>query len=245
MGQIKALQVDWFTMGLIIGQTLQGMPTGPPGLLPTSSKWQLDPKAKLAIESLQNFVGIHLTYRVFVAHKVAVRFGKGPKRMLDFSVSNPKQLKAVFDLVEKVGIKFTNGETAALIVHGMLGQILIQHFVCPEWKWQIPLFTASISNSSASEAATLKGQRERNVDRRSALARAVARERRDRHATAAEVLDRLCGGDVVKEFKDDRVWYWNDRGKLTSVGLDRFETIFSEQAPAKLIRGKKGARSTG
>ena len=54
--------------------------------------------------------------------------------------------------------------------------------------------------------------------------------RRDRHVTAMQALDRLCGGDVVKEYKDDRVYYWDAKDKLVSVGLNRFETIFSQQS---------------
>jgi len=53
------------------------------------------------------------------------------------------------------------------------------------------------------------------------------------HIDAARMhLNLLCGGEVVKECKDGRVWYWNEKGTLTSIGLDRFETIFSEQKPS-------------
>lgn len=97
----------------------------------------------------------------------------------------------------------------------------------------IPIEIAAIARTvSIANKINAKGERP-TVDRRSPLTKAIARERqKDRNATAMNVLNLLCGGEVVKECKDGRVWYWNEKGTLTSIGLDRFETIFSEQKPS-------------
>lgn len=121
----------------------------------------------------------------------------------------------------------------ALRVEQCLTEILTAGYVTDDHRQFLPMGITAIART-ASTANTIKAKGKRpNVDRRGALARAVSQERgKDKHATAGEVLDRLCGGDVVTECREGRVWYWNDEGKLTSVGLDRFETIFSEQKPS-------------
>lgn len=70
----------------------------------------------------------------------------------------------------------------------------------PDTLRNLPIDIAAIAQSvSTANSLKAKGKRP-NVDRRGALARAVSQERgKDKHATAGEVLDRLCGGDVVTE----------------------------------------------
>jgi len=97
----------------------------------------------------------------------------------------------------------------------------------------LPLRVASIAGPSASLRNRERAHpgKPRDVDRRSTLAIEVAQQRRwHPDATALEVLHRLCGGDVVKAFRNGRVYYWDAQNKEASVTLARFETIFSEQS---------------
>ena len=133
------------------------------------------------------------------------------------------------------GRQITPDIACAVDVCRVIREILSRGYVTAFDRETLPIEIAAIARTSRA-ANTLKskpGERRPLVDRRSTLAKAVSDERQqDPTATAWEVLNRLCGGDVVKEHKDGRVWYWNKKGKLTSVGLDRFETLFSEQRPS-------------
>ncbi len=233
MAQIKAQKVDWLDQAWRISSVIAEMPDSPPGLLSASRKWPpLTGTHKLLIELLQDTIALHLAYRAKVVHKVSLTFSDGDKGMFYLRSRDPATTIKDMAFLATIGVKLQPVDLWAYDAHMKLGRILIDRYVCKEWKRIVPLIVAAIGGATTSQTATLKATQPRNADRRSALAKAVAEERsQDLFATAGEVLDRLCGGDVVKECKDGRVWYWN-KDVLTSVGLDRFETIFSEQKPS-------------
>lgn len=223
MAQIKALAVDWFAAGFAIGHELERMPPSPPGLLASFETWPLDERAKKAIEALQDAIAIHLEYRVFVAHRVKlkVRAG-GEKQMISFSVRTPKELLSRYAFLQKLGVKLTPGELAALNVHAMLGRILIEHFVSPEWKWQIPVMVAAISNSSASQAATVKAERPRQRSNELRDAKREARKN-DPYAPWKNLLDILEGdGGPVVSWDDDHIEWTTDAGEHKTTMTSTF-----------------------
>lgn len=234
MAQIKAQDVNWLDQAWRIGGVIANMPDNPPGLLSASRKWPpLTGKTKLLIELLQDTIALHLAYRAKVVHKASITLPDGDKAMFWLQSRDPATTAKAMAFLVKIGVKLQSVDLWAYAAHIKLGRILIDRYVCKEWKRELPLIVASIGGVTTSQTAKLNSRQPRNIDRRSTLARGISNERRqDPTATAWEVLNRLCGGDVVKEHKDGRVWYWNKKDTLTSVGLDRFETIFSEQRPS-------------
>ena len=198
------------------------------GKVPPLTDWQRN-----LIELLQDHIEVHLAYRSKMVHKMKDTFPDGEKALVAPPSRNPVVTGKLFVSLVKSGVKFQGVDLWAYDAHMKLGRILIDRYVCPEWKRQLPLIVASIGGETTSQAATLKATQRRTGDRRSTLTQAVSRERsQDRFATAAEVLDRLCGGDVVKELRDGRVWYWDKQDVLKDIGLNRFETIYGQQKPS-------------
>jgi hypothetical protein len=122
---------------------------------------------------------------------------------------------------------------AAINAIAALEAVLKYRFVPDAVRQELPIDIATIART-ASDATSASARRRRpKVSRKSALSLAVARERRKHPlAKASEILNRLCGTDAVEEVKDGRVFYWNNEGALVSVGLDRFENIFSDEKPS-------------
>lgn len=234
MVQMKGQNVDWLDEAWRISAVVADMPSNPPGLLSVDKSWPpLTGLTKQWIEILQTTISLHLAYRIRIVHKHKMKSPDGSVRMFIWEGRDPVATRKAYAALESIGVKFTSIDHWAIDAHVKLGRILIDRYVCEEWKRELPLIVASIGGAFTSKSATLKATQPRRVDRRSTLARAVAGERAcDPTATAGQVLDRLCGGEVVKECSDGRVWYWNDKDDLKSVGLDRFETIFSEQKPS-------------
>lgn len=235
MAQIKAQTTNWLDEAWRISLVIAEIPEGPPmGLLtgigksPQLSEWQI-----AFIELLQDAIGLHLAYRSGMVHKFTGTLPDGGKVLFAPQSRNPVETGKLFVWLVKQNVKLQAVDMWAYDAHMKLGRILIDRYVCKEWKRKLPLIVASISGASTSQTATLKAKQTRKVDRKSTLTQAVSQQRRDDpFASAMEVLDRLCGGDVVKETRDERVFYWDKKGDLKSIGLDRFETIYSEQKPS-------------
>lgn len=125
--------------------------------------------------------------------------------------------------------------TFHILAHMWLSKVHGDCYISRKAVWKPVLVVASIGGTFTTQnaiGANSMTPREKG-SRSSTLKLAVADARRsDPFATAAEVLDRLCPGDTVKEAKDGRVFYWNRSGDLVSVGLDRYENIFSEVKPS-------------
>ena len=235
MAQIKAPNVNWLDQAWRISEVIADMPDGPPMSLVTGigKPPQLSDRQRVLIELLQDTIALHLAYRSKMVHKITVTLPDGGKALIAPQSRNPVATAKTLAFLLKIGVKPQGVDLWAYDAHMKLGRILIDRYVCPEWKRLLPLIVASIGGETTSQAATLKAKQNFGVDRRSTLAKEVSKQRRsDPTATAAEILDRLCGGDVVKELRDERVFYWDKKGNLKDIGLDRFETIYSEQKPS-------------
>nr|WP_315848849.1 hypothetical protein [uncultured Rhodoferax sp.] len=235
MAHIKAINVNWLDQAWRISSVIADMPDSPPvSLLDGKGKpTLLSDRQRVLIELLQDTIALHLTYRSRMVHKITVTLPDGAKADIAPQSRNPVATAKTLAFLRKIGVKLKDVDLWAYDAHMKLGRILIDRYVCNEWKRLLPLIVASIGGETTSQTAKLKATQTRKVDRRSTLTRGVAEQRRfDPSASAAEILDRMCGGDVVKEMKDERVWYWDAKGNLKDIGLDRFETIFGEQKPS-------------
>lgn len=234
MAQIKSQDVNWIDQAWRISAVIAELPDNPHGGLLSNQTQQhpLTGNAKILIELLQDRIALHLSYRSWATHKARIELPDG-NAMFSVNTRNPADTRKQMVLQSRVGIKFEAVDLWAFDAHMKLGRILLDGYVCTEWKRVLPLIVASIGGQSTSETAKLKATQPRQIDRRSTLTKAINAERcSDPYATCAEVLDRLCGGDTVKELRDGHVYFWNEKGDLKKVGLDRFETIFSEQKPS-------------
>jgi hypothetical protein len=231
---IKAPDVNWLDEAWRISAVIAAMPDTPPGLLSDVKEWpKLSHGLKLQIDSLQKTIAVQLGYRTSVVHKASFELPTGEKGLFWLNSVDPTGTRRHLALLFKLGVKLESVDLWAFDAHMKLGRILLDRYVCKEWKRELPLIVASIGGATTSQTAKLKARQPRNVDRRSSLALAVAKERRNNPtASAIEVFNRLCGGDVVKEMSNERVHYWDAKGNLKSVGMDRYETIFSEQKPS-------------
>lgn len=235
MAHIKALNINWLDQAWRISSVIAEMPDGPPmSLISGMGKPpQLSDRQKFLIELLQDTIALHLAYRSRMVHKITLTLPDGGKALIAPQSRNPVATAKILPVFRKIGVKLKDVDLWAYDAHMKLGRILMDRYVCKEWKRLLPLIVASIGGETTSQTASLKAKQTRKIDRRSTLTKEVAKERRfDPTASAAEILDRLCGGDVVKELKDERVWYWDGKDHLQDIGLDRFETIFSKQKPS-------------
>ena len=235
MGQIIKFGTNWLDQAWRISSVIADMPDGPPMSLLTGigKPPQLSDRQRVLIELLQDHIEVFLQYRSRLVYKITKMLPNGTKADIAPHSRNPADTEKTLTVLQaKVG-KLKDVDLWAYDAHMKLGRILIDRYVCPEWKRQLPLIVASIGGETTSQAATLKAKQTRNIDRRSTLTKEVSKARKfDPTATAAEILDRLCGGDVVKELRDELVFYWDKKDDLQSIGLDRFETIYSEQKPS-------------
>ena len=235
MAQIKKFDTNWLDQAWRISSVIADTPDSPPmSLLTGAGKAPaLTDRQQFFIELLQDHIEVFLQYRSRIVYKITDILPDGAKGDIAPHSRNPADTEKILaKLQAKVGT-LKDVDFWAYDAHMKLGRILIDRYVCKDWKRQLPLIAASISGASTSQTATLKAKQTRNIDRRSTLAKEVSKQRKfDPTATAAEILDRLCGGDVVKELRDERVFYWDKNGHLENIGLDRFETIYSEQKPS-------------
>lgn len=238
MAHIKRPATNWLDEAWNISKLVADMPSHPrvDGLLsvePSTEQWEINPAAKRQIELLQDAIALELAYRLRVIHKVMLRDSNGKTAMIFIEDRDPGQFRTKYAELGVIGVKFQVVDLFAMDAHTKLGQILVDRFVCDEWKRILPLIVASIGGNPTTYTMSAKAAQPRpNADRRSPLTKAVAAVRkRNPKLSAAEVLYRLEGGDVVKEYKNDRVYYWKG-DKLVSVTFDRFETIFSQQKPS-------------
>ena len=243
MGQIKAQDINWLDEAWSLSSVIAGLPSisADGGLLAAIQPLPpLDAATKKHLELLQSTIALHLAYRLFVVHKVSYVRKDGAKGMFIIEDRDPVAFGKAYARLSSIGIKFAMIDNWAIDAHCKLGRVLIYGWVCDEWKRILPLIVASIGGDTVATVASRKATKKRMSDRRSTMAKAVADARlQDRSATAWEVLNRLSGGDVVRDVKNERVYYWDAKDKLKSVGLDRFETVFSEQAPRSSKQGTK------
>lgn len=259
MGQLKAPKVNWIDQAWFIRETICGMPSAPPGdtnlsprqlaelseiaagknllaarpvqLAPT--KWPEDAEKAKRLNLTLELLRLHLAYRTFKHYRVSFPRSTGSADMFDIVSRNPAETVGRRKFLRSIGVQLTAPDEWAVSAAMMIGHVLIDRYVCEDWKQRLPLAVASVSGPSQSEVAGLRATQPRLVDRRSTLSIAVDGARKlDPSAQYSEILNRLVGGDVVKEYKDDRVWYWTAKGRLESVSIESFRTVFAKQAPA-------------
>lgn len=232
MPQPRAPKVDWLLEAWHLSTTLLDVPTRPLNL-GSLGRVPLD-------ESVESYLaGLQARLNDFLNYCVAKKFGGRAKGLRAFGGEDSRDLIATRNELKQAGMDFDERATAAIFVHVQIGFIRQHYYLREPSRITLPVTLAAIAGKSAALTNAINASHQRDVDRRGPIARFVAAERkRDPCATCAQVLDRICDSndlairDVVKRFSDGRLFYLDDDGTETSMGLDRFETIFSEQKPS-------------
>lgn len=192
-------------------------------------------------ESVENYLaGLQTKLNEFLNHSVVITLGTGMAKTLPrFDSYDSRHLIATRNELKRAGMDFDERATAAIFVHAQVGFVRQHRYLDDPDRITLPVTLAAIAGKSAALTNAINASRKRNVDRRGPIARIVAGERkRDPSATCPQVLHRICDSndmetrEVVRAYKDGRLFYWDDDGKEVSIGYDRFETIFSEQKPS-------------
>lgn len=224
MAQIKALNVNWLDQAWRISSVIADMPDGPPmGLLTGKGKSpQLSDRQRVLIELLQDTIALHLTYRSRLAHKITVTLPDGEKADIAPQSRNPVATAKTLALLRKIGVKLKDVDLWAYDAHIKLGRILIDRYVCKEWKRQLPLIVASIGGETTSETATLKGKqpRVRRMELRSAKFEA---QRLNPEYSYKELLRVLEGDGIVTRWDDDIVLWVEEDGTAKETATTTFK----------------------
>jgi hypothetical protein len=221
MAHIKALKVNWLDQAWRISSVIADMPDGlPMGLLTGIGKSPpLSDRQRVLIELLQDTIALHLTYRSRMAHKITVTLPDGAKADIAPQSRDPVATAKTLDLLRKIGVKLQPVDLWAYDAHMKLGRILIDRYVCTEWKRLLPLIVASISGETTTETATLKATqpRTRRIELRD---KKLKVQRLNPDYSIAQVLNALENEGVVQQW-DAADIRWIDKdgnNKTTATG---------------------------
>jgi hypothetical protein len=195
------------------------MPDKPPGLLSGEKKWgPLTGHTKKAIEALQDLIALNLAYRARVVHKVSITLPDGDKAMLWLNGREPTATVKHMALVTKIGVKLKPVDQWAYDAHMKLGQILIDRYVCKEWKRLLPLIVASLGGATTSQSATLKATQPRPRPANELRDGKFRAQARNPYSTWKQLLDDLQGDGIVMDWDAATVqWYDVEGNKKTTT----------------------------
>lgn len=230
----KGPKVNWLEKAWDLAVLFENMPSAPPSTAVLGFLARVSHSQREALQGLAMTISHHMAYRMRTYYKV-IPIVDGKKGAHAFTWGDPERLLLAYRDVAQMGAQFTITDWMAIDAQIKLATVLLDGFISPDWKRELPLIVASIGGPPISRTASSNAAQLRGNERLSPLACAVAAARKsDPHATCAEVLHDLENNcrDVVKEIKDGRIHYFKGDGTVTDIGLDRFENIFSEQKPS-------------
>lgn len=221
MGQIKKFGTDWLEQAWRISNVIADLPDGPPmspltgvGKAPPLTDWRQN-----FIELLQDHIEVFLQYRSRIVYKITDIHPDGTKNDIAPDSRNPADTQKILaKLQAKVG-ELKGVDLWAYDAHMKLGRILIDRYVCPEWKRQLPLIVACISGETTSQTATLKAMQHRV--RRNELRKAKLEIKRlNPDYSNAQVLNSLEGDGVIQSWDAVSIRWTDseDNDKTTVTG---------------------------
>ncbi len=166
MAHIQTPQINWLDSAWEISAVLAGMPSHPTNAL----AWRLNPDDKKqkgqplgedvidAIEILLMAITLRLAYRLQVHHKAHKKLNGRP---IDLDNRDPRVTLKAIERIESGGIVLDSSDFSAFDAHIKLCRILMDRFVCVEWKRTLPLLVASIGGATTTQTATLKATQSR------------------------------------------------------------------------------------
>lgn len=221
MGQIKKFGTNWLDQAWRVSTVIADMPDGLRmsllagiGKTPPLTEWRRE-----FIELLQDHIEGFLQYRSRIVYKITDIHPDGTKNDIAPDSRNPADTeKMLAKLRAKVG-KLQGVDLWAYDAHMKLGRILIDRYVCPKWKRQLPLIVASIGGEFTSQTATLNATQDR---KRKENELKVGKEKAlssNPNLNWKELLNDLQGDEIVTEWDLEKI-HWLDaegNGKTTAT----------------------------
>ena len=224
MAQIKKFDTNWLDQAWRISSVIADLPDSPPMSLLTG-KGKAPPltdRQQNSIELLQDHIEVLLQYRSRLVHKIAAPLPDGSKTDIFPYDRNPVTTAKTLAYFVKRGAKLQGVDLWAYDAHMKLGRILIDRYVCPDWKRQLPLIVASIGGEFTSRTATLNATQDR---KRKANELKEGKEKaleRNPYASWKELLDDLQGEEIVTAW-DEKTIHWLDaEGNSKTKGTQTF-----------------------
>ncbi len=232
MGHPKLLPTDWIREAWAVYEVIDRVPSAP-----SSSLLQSDvPTERIAddvrrrLELTQDTIGLLLTYRTFVVHKVKAKPRDGSAGMVSFTSRDPESIRLLFKFLLDAGVPYTTADHWAMNAQVKIGQILQVGHACDEWKRELPLVIASISGKSGSVQAQERAQvlRQRDTADMNALKAGMLRyRRREPWATYEEILDQLQGDEIVLRWDKKEIQWRDDDSDVQSTATTTFQNWMS------------------
>lgn len=230
MGQIKAQDINWLDEAWSLSNVIARLPSSNAsgGLLniqPVPPTRQIDAIAKECIEVLQSRIALHLAYRLLLVHKLSFKRKDGLKGMFIIEDRDPAEFIKAYDAIAAMGVKFTRADFWAIDAHTRLGHVLIDGYVCDEWKRLLPLIVASIGGDTASQSAAQKasrprpGRKDRNAELREAKSNCV---RNNPGESWKETLRQLQGDGCVLDWTDKVITWRTSEGETRTTRTSTF-----------------------
>ena len=181
----------------------------------------------------------HISYRMDVSVKQQPPRAKNRHLRLAHALETYRGRRQIdfYEWLAKSRVPLSRNEIVALLALLKLRQVVSEGCVSSADRRFLPLLIAAIQGESASKSASKSAAHGRNVDKRSPLTKLIATEReKDDFVTCEQVRDRLLDGDaavrdVVIEYRDERLYYRNERDEITSVSIEQFHKLFAQSKP--------------
>lgn len=238
MAQIKKVATTWLDQAWRISSVIADMPDSPPmGLL--SGIGQSPPLTdgqRTLIELLQDHIELFLQYRSRLVYKITVTLPDGTKADIAPHSRNPADTVKKLAELRAIVVKPKDVDLWAYDAHIKLGHILMDRYVCPEWKRLLPLIVASIGGETTSETATLKGEqpRVRRMELRSAKLEA---QRLNPGYSYKELLTVLEGDGIVTRWDDDIVLWVEEDGTAKETATTTFRNWKKKSSHVSRLTG--------
>jgi hypothetical protein len=224
MAQIKAQDTNWLDQAWRISAVIAAMPDNPPGLLSASRKWPpLTGETKQHIELLQDTIALHLAYRSKVIHKASIALPDGDKAMFWLNTREPATTAKAMAFLVKIGVELQSVDLWAYDAHIKLGRILIDRYVCKEWKRQLPLIVASIGGQTTSQTAKLKARQPRPRPPNELKDEKFRAQGRNEFSTWKELLDDLQGEEIVIQWDNSTIQWSDSEGNTRTTATQTFK----------------------
>lgn len=230
MAKLKELPINWLSEAWDFSEVL--------GRLPADAQYSklnrlaallfdghIAPDDVNEIKSLQELIAIHIG--IYLSKRHGVSFlpdlgqqnqtgAKGKTRRLALSISahsDPTTTMGIRVALDGCGINLGQSCKWAMLAHERLGQLLIDDYVCEEWKRELPLIVAAIGGESVSRSAQRSATQPRPGRKRRKSELQQAKEKMAKQHPGEswkELLTRLEGAGIVKWDENDQQIVWKD-----------------------------------
>lgn len=231
---IKAQDINWIDTAWRLSEALAALPDWPPiGGLLSLAPGQLEEPLPIAdehrevIDLTREEIALHLAYRIEKVHKLRVP-GADKGTMFYVDSLDPIRVQDAYRQVRLAGVRLTKDDWHAVKAQVMLTNVLIDKFVCPEWKRVLPLEVASIAGKTRTQRAIESAAQPRPRPLKRLQTELVEELRRDRSQTWKQVLINLENDGCVTSWDATEIQWLNDKDEPETTAITTFQGWKSE-----------------